>query len=354
MCALRDHKWCPQTRGPRVRASAGACPRVCGRVSAVGLGARARWSSHGLLTQHTGDDGANGTRPRACRAGRVKPGTHDHGLVHAIRRARDGGANAPSYATSVPVPPCTQRQLQVFNIELKQKVKSHMMNEDAVFWKWISTSTLGLVTETAVYHCSICDQTSPPQKIFDRHANLDGAQIINYRATEDDKWLVLVGTAGNTTNPAAFKVKGAMQLYSRERGVTQPIEGHAAAFATIKLDGHPHPTKLFTFSVQTAKGAKLHIVEIDHAEGNPAFQKKAVDVSQQHGIIYLVTKYSFIHLYDFETAARIYMGRVTSAPFSSHRALHRAPGDQRPAAYDCARDASPSRVHVSLHRPRAG
>ncbi|EJD47981.1 clathrin heavy chain [Auricularia subglabra TFB-10046 SS5] len=221
----------------------------------------------------------------------------------------------------------SQRQLQVFNIELKQKVKSHMMNEDVVFWKWISTSTLGLVTETAVYHWSISDQTSPPQKIFDRHANLAGAQIINYRATADDKWLVLVGIAGNTTNPAAFKVKGAMQLYSRERGVSQPIEGHAAAFATIKLDGHPHPTKLFTFSVRTATGAKLHIVEIDHAEGNPVFQKKAVDVffppeatndfpvamqvSQQHGIIYLVTKYGFIHLYDLETGACIYMNRIS-------------------------------------------
>ncbi|EJD34193.1 clathrin heavy-chain terminal domain-containing protein [Auricularia subglabra TFB-10046 SS5] len=273
------------------------------------------------------------------------------------------------------------RQLQVFNIELKKNVKSHMMNEEVGFWKWMSTSTLSLVTE----------------KIFDRHANLAGAQIINYRATAGDKWLVLVGIAGNTTNPAAFRVKGAMQLYSRERGVSQAIEGHAVAFATIKLDGHPHPTKLFTFSIRTATGAKLHIVEIDHAEGKPAFQKKAVDVffppeatkhfpvvmqvSQQHGIIYLVTKYGFIHLYNFETAACIYMGRITPAPVSSHRARHRASpspriahgtarqatsgllrttargtrhpaaspspridrarGDQQPAGYGGARDASP-------------
>ena len=65
------------------------------------------------------------------------------------------------------------------------------------------------------------------------------------------------GIAGNTTNPSAFKVKGAMQLYSIERSVSQPIEGHAAAFAELKLDGHQFPTKLFTFAVRTATGAKV-------------------------------------------------------------------------------------------------
>ncbi|KAI0629190.1 clathrin heavy chain [Trametes polyzona] len=219
------------------------------------------------------------------------------------------------------------RTLQVFNIETKAKVKSHVNNEDVVFWKWISDQTLGLVTETAVYHWSIADATSPPQKIFDRHPTLVGAQIINYRASADEKWLVLVGISGNTTNPSAFKVKGNIQLYSRERGVSQPIDGHAAAFAEIKLDGHQLPTKLFTFSVRTATGAKLHIVEIDHQPSEPPFPKKTVDVyfppeatndfpvamqvSKKHGIVYLVTKYGFIHLYDLESGACLYMNRIS-------------------------------------------
>lgn len=156
--------------------------------------------------------------------------------------------------------PAAGRTLQVFNIETKQKVKSHVNNEDVVFWKWISDTTLGLVTETAVFHWTISDATSPPQKIFDRHPTLVGAQIINYRASADEKWLVLIGISGNTTNPAAFKVKGAVQLYSRERGVSQPIEGHAASFAELKLDGHQKPTKLFTFSVRTATGAKVRLL----------------------------------------------------------------------------------------------
>lgn len=48
-----------------------------------------------------------------------------------------------------------------------------------------------------------------------------------------------------------------MQLYSVERGVSQPIEGHAAAFASVKQDGAAQPSKLFTFAVRTAVGAKV-------------------------------------------------------------------------------------------------
>lgn len=49
------------------------------------------------------------------------------------------------------------------------------------------------------------------------------------------------------------RVVGNMQLFSKDR--SQPLEGHAASFAEIKLDGAPFPTKLFTFAVRTASGA---------------------------------------------------------------------------------------------------
>jgi len=123
------------------------------------------------------------------------------------------------------------------------------------------------------------------------------------------------------------RVVGAMQLYSKDRGISQAIEGHAAAFGTIRLEGAPEDTKLFTFAVRSATGAKLHIVEVDHPETNPVFTKKAVDVffppeasndfpvalqiSQKYGIIYLITKYGFIHLYDLETATCIFMNRIS-------------------------------------------
>jgi clathrin heavy chain len=67
---------------------------------------------------------------------------------------------------------------------------------------------------------------------------------------------------------------------------------------------------------------------VDHQEGNPPFQKKAVEVffppdagndfpvsmqvSKKFGIIYLVTKMGYIHLYDLESGACIYMNRISA------------------------------------------
>lgn len=62
----------------------------------------------------------------------------------------------------------TQKTLQIFNIEMKSKMKAHTMSEDVIFWKWISPNTLALVTETSVYHWSM-EGDSTPQKMFDRY-----------------------------------------------------------------------------------------------------------------------------------------------------------------------------------------
>ena len=124
------------------------------------------------------------------------------------------------------------------------------------------------------------------------------------------------------------RVVGAMQLYSRDRGISQAIEAHAAAFGTIRLEGAPADTRVFSFAVRNPASAKLHVVEIDHQQSNPIFPKKAVDVyfppeatndfpvamqiSQKYSVIYLVTKYGFIHLYDLESARCIFMNRISS------------------------------------------
>ncbi|EPE29243.1 Clathrin heavy-chain terminal [Glarea lozoyensis ATCC 20868] len=216
------------------------------------------------------------------------------------------------------------RTLQIFDLAQKAKLKSATMSEDVVFWKWFSETSLGLVTDSAVYHWDVFDANqASPVEVFKRNQNLAGCQIINYRVSDDGKWMVVIGITQQQG-----RVVGAMQLHSRDRGISQAIEGHAAAFGTLRLEGAPADTKVFTFAVRTATGAKLHIVEVDHQTTNPTFSKKAVDVyfpaeavndfpvamqvSQKYSIIYLVTKYGFIHLYDLETGTCIFMNRISS------------------------------------------
>ncbi|XP_037076322.1 clathrin heavy chain 1-like, partial [Pollicipes pollicipes] len=82
------------------------------------------------------------------------------------------------------------KTLQIFNIEMKSKVKAHTMSEEVVFWKWININTVAIITETSVFHWSM-EGDSQPLKMFDRHSTLTGCQIINYRTDHKLNWLLV-------------------------------------------------------------------------------------------------------------------------------------------------------------------
>jgi clathrin heavy chain len=149
-------------------------------------------------------------------------------------------------------------------------MKTYNMTEDCIFWKWVSVNTIGIVTETSVYHWTT-EGDSQPVKMFDRHQSLQGCQIINYRTDESLQWLLV-----NGKNFLLFflnknlifyilgiqaqegRVVGRMQLYSVERKVSQPIEGHAAAFTQFKLEANKKVSTLFSFAVRGAQGGKVN------------------------------------------------------------------------------------------------
>merc|ERR1719353_153446 len=212
-------------------------------------------------------------------------------------------------------------------MEMKSKMKSHQLTEPVVYWKWVSPSTVALVTGNAVYHWSMEGQ-SEPVKMFDRHATLNDTQIINYKVSSSEKWMVLIGIK---SEPGTNRIIGAMQLYSKEKNVSQPIEGHAAAFADLTVEGGSTPSTLFTFAAKTSAGAKLHVIEVapgTRPEGAAPFGKKnsdiyfppeaaqdfpvAMQVSDKYNCVYMVTKFGYMHLYDLESATLIYMNRISA------------------------------------------
>ncbi|KAI0987660.1 hypothetical protein GJ496_003725 [Pomphorhynchus laevis] len=218
------------------------------------------------------------------------------------------------------------RTLQIFNIGTKTKIRGHNLSEDCQFWKWISPSIVALVTDNAVYHWNIDgDENQGPVKMFDRHSILNGCQIINYRTDVSIKWLLLIGIAAQDN-----RVAGKMQLYSVDRKVSQPIEGHAAAFAEFKLRLNKTPSKIFCFAVRSSQGTgKLHITEVGTpAEGNQAYAKKSVElnfsseaandfpvamqIGEKFGVAYVISKYGFIFIFDLETGLEIFSNRISS------------------------------------------
>ncbi|PRT52721.1 Clathrin heavy chain [Wickerhamiella sorbophila] len=214
--------------------------------------------------------------------------------------------------------------VQVVNLATKQRLKNTTMTEPITFWKWVSPSTLGLITARSIYHWDILDASqASPVKVTDVHATMAGAQLINYEINGSGKWTVLTGISEQ-----GGRIVGRIQLFSHERQMSQAIEGHAAGFGTLQLEGGSIPADLFTFVNRTEQGAKLHVIEIDHQDGQPVYQKKQVDmffppefatdfpvacqVIQKYGIIFVVTRMGFIHLYDLDSGAAIFMNRLSS------------------------------------------
>eukprot|EP01133_Synstelium_polycarpum_P006995 gene6995-8126_t len=212
--------------------------------------------------------------------------------------------------------------IQLISIEQKMKLKSFQMPETLEFWKWISSNTLALVTPTAVYHWSK-EGTSDPTKVFDRHPDLQGTQIINYRSDSTQQWLVLVAI-----HQVEGRVAGRIQLYSVEKSISQSIEGHAAGFANYTVPGATRPSILFAISSRTPSASKVLVLEVNKGDG-PNFVKKSSDVfyppdvgagdfpvamqiSDKYEVIYMITKLGYIHLFDLSTAQLIYRNRISS------------------------------------------
>ena len=123
--------------------------------------------------------------------------------------------------------------------------------------------------------------------------------------------------------------KGVMQLYSVEKGITQPIEGHAAAFCDFKLSSD-YTTTIICIAANTQQGGKLFVMEVpgNKPPNAPVLQKRmvpvqfpaqndfpvAMQVSDKHGVIYMITKTGFLYLFEVETATLMSKCLVWSSP----------------------------------------
>uniref|UniRef100_A0AC35THB5 Clathrin heavy chain n=1 Tax=Rhabditophanes sp. KR3021 TaxID=114890 RepID=A0AC35THB5_9BILA len=216
------------------------------------------------------------------------------------------------------------KTIQLFNMDTKEKKGQFASPDEIVFWKWISSEVIGLVTENAVFHWDYQKDQSPI-KMFDRHTALNGHQIINYAQSPDHKFLILVGIAAREN-----KVAGQMQLYSTEKAVSQNIEAHAGCFVRYKMDANKDPSNIVAFSSRTPTGGKLVMLELGvPAAGSEAFTKRSMEfnypsdpssasdfaismqISPKHGLIYTVTKHGYVYVNELESGLQIAVIRAS-------------------------------------------
>lgn len=211
----------------------------------------------------------------------------------------------------------TTSNLQIYNLEMKSRMKSAEL-ENVEFWKWLDPKTVAVATNNAVYHWSM-DGDAAPEKMFDR-APYDGqVQIINYAASEDQKWLLLGGIAASPTGG----ITGVLQVYSVDVGASQPtMDAHSACFASVKLDGRDAPSNLFCFTSIKDDDAKLNIIEVG-VPREQAFKQSARMKFQgadfpvamlpdnKYGCVFVISKAGLLYLYEIQSGKCLFAQKAS-------------------------------------------
>ncbi|GAB1609897.1 clathrin heavy chain-like [Argonauta hians] len=216
-------------------------------------------------------------------------------------------------------------RFEVFNVGNKVLVSKTDMLEPVIFWTWINSDIIAIITDTTVYHWDLWQGDSPPENVFQRHDRLTFSEIISYKADPSLKWLAITGLT-----PEEDRISGVTQLYNVDEDITQCINSHAVCFTQYRFDDNPLPSTVFCVaSRDTQDKGKIHIIELGpYKHGNFAPRNSytevhftddlerydfptSIQVSEEYGLLYMVTKYGYLYLCDMETAACLCVTRVS-------------------------------------------
>ncbi|VWU49831.1 clathrin heavy chain, putative [Hepatocystis sp. ex Piliocolobus tephrosceles] len=226
--------------------------------------------------------------------------------------------------------------LQVFNIETKEKICSLNLNEYMTYWKWINNDTIAIVCEKNIYHWNIDIYNSKKNKehnntltkVFEKAQIFieNNSQILYYTTDKDMKWCILCGIF---TQDQGKSIDGYMQLYSCEKKLHQTIEGFIGCFGNFIFDNFDiKPLFCFIEKKKNSSLSKLHLMDIytNKSEGviphkivkeinlvNESLNDFPIYISMNtlQGVIYVVTKYSYIYIFDEGTLTLIIKERIS-------------------------------------------
>jgi clathrin heavy chain len=214
--------------------------------------------------------------------------------------------------------------LQIFNLDMKSRMKTFDAGEAVLYWKWLDVRTLAYVTQNAVFHWSM-EGDSKPEKKFEIDTS-DGrrVQYINYDASPDGNWLFLQGITKN----AAGAIEGVLQLYSVSLRKYQPkMNAHGGCLVRHTLPGRSEPSTLFCFARSSDAGASdLLIVEVDNPDRSATHKvqqsvtfARAGDFivnmipSTKFGCLYALTQAGFLYVFDMFSGKTIFNRQVAES-----------------------------------------
>ncbi|KAK9949589.1 hypothetical protein M0R45_005106 [Rubus argutus] len=185
------------------------------------------------------------------------------------------------------------------------KLKSHMMPEQIVFWKWITPNILGLVTRTEIYHWSI-EGEKPPLKMFNRPCRkLSNNDIIDYHFEPSQRLLVLNKTVRRAAEKALPPAGRTLQFFNVEY-CKPPKKAATSAQNHNKVPKQKKLSLLLSLTSTAQQGNPSDCVH-DHPI--------AMQMSHKNMLILVITKLGQLFVYDLETATEvIYQEKFSQLP----------------------------------------
>ena len=208
-------------------------------------------------------------------------------------------------------------QVQIYNMELKIRIKSATMSEQVTYWRWIDAQTLALVSSTAVYHWNI-EESNDPVKVLERHNSLQDLSIFTYCTDPNKRFGVLIGIRRNEKG-----LEGVAQLYSFKHKASHILSGIQGCFFTNTSDSNAVSMclsykegasgKLVIFKLQDdnefSKDEVLNTpVEYNDMEDFPV----SLHVSPKYKLLHIITRNGQFYLFDVSTGAKVFSEKVST------------------------------------------
>ncbi|KII65668.1 Clathrin heavy chain 1 [Thelohanellus kitauei] len=213
-------------------------------------------------------------------------------------------------------------KMVVYNYDSGALIKDYTSTEEIIYWRWISADMIAIITTTSVYHWSIKDEPKAPVLIFEHGTKPPESQIISYKTDSTFKWCALISIMAENS-----RVVGSIQISCTDIKGVQKIEGHACCFMDFQSSENPHPTKLFCFALRSTDSMVLFIQEAGPPlQGNQPFLPQrikmhpnqnneldfpiALHTNKKCGILSILTRNGYIHLFDVQTKDFIFVNHM--------------------------------------------
>ncbi|KAM3137112.1 hypothetical protein pb186bvf_010840 [Paramecium bursaria] len=213
--------------------------------------------------------------------------------------------------------------IQIYNMNLREKLFDKNFDLKVEFWKFLKDQII-IVSQTTVSYLDIQEQDS--KHLFERSGQFQQGQtqIIGFDSDPQQNWFALKGISPGIE----YNVEGHIQLYSKEKNISQYINGFACGFGKAKLHSDTYESSLIALSQNGTdqNQKKLNIIEIDQPpEGNfkwkcqiTIYEQQINDfplfmhIFQNLGLVMMITKSGFLQIYEISEQVRVFSEKITN------------------------------------------